>query len=191
MKKLSDWLLEENRYEKYSNTIFTETIGVALDEDDTQNWCGGTGKMMAISPEGDIYPCLRYLPNSITNGRSKLIIGDVDNGIESTKEQTEIVNMLDGITRRTQSTDECFYCPIASGCAWCSAYNYEETGTPNKRVTYICIMHKARVMANVYHWNRLYKKIGSTKRFPMNVIKEWALEIIDEDEYNKLLSLTE
>ena len=76
------------------------------------------------------------------------------------------------------------------GCAWCSAYNYEEFGTPNKRATYICDMHKAISMANVYYWNKLYKYLGIDKTFEMHIPKEWALEIIDEDEYNYLLTLS-
>jgi uncharacterized protein len=98
--------------------------------------------------------------------------------------------MLCNITRRSQSTDECYYCPIGAGCAWCSGYNYEEFGTPNKRATYICIMHKAESLANVYYWNKLYKKLNINKTFNMNIPREWALEIINIDEYNYLLNLS-
>lgn len=79
------------------------------------------------------------------------------------------------------------------GCAWCSAYNYEETGSVNKRVTYICPMHKARILANVYYWNKLFKKLNIEKEhiFKMNLPKEEALKIISIDEYNLLLSLVE
>jgi hypothetical protein len=81
------------------------------------------------------------------------------------------------ITRRSQSTDECFNCPIASGCGWCSAYNYELYGTPNKRATYICGMHKARSLANVYYWRRMGVD------FPMHCPKDWAVNIIGEEEF--------
>lgn len=84
------------------------------------------------------------------------------------------------VTRRSQSTDECFNCPIAAGCGWCSAFNYENFGTVNKRTTFICIMHKARALANVYYWRR--KGINH----PMTCPKEWAIDIIGEEEYNKL-----
>jgi len=69
------------------------------------------------------------------------------------------------------------------GCGWCSAYNYEVFGTPNKRATYICCMHKARVLANVYYWR--LRGID----YPMNCPKEWAIEIIGEEEYEKLNSM--
>ena len=72
-----------------------------------------------------------------------------------------------------------------------SAYNYQEFGTPNKRATYICEMHKARSLANVYYWNKYYQKNNIDKKFKMNCPKEWALKIISEDEYKMLLDLSE
>ena len=87
------------------------------------------------------------------------------------------------ITRRSQSTDECFNCPIGSGCGWCSAYNYEHFGTQDKRATYICCMHKARSLANVYY-HRL-----KGEDFPNNCPKEWAIPIIGEEEYEKINSM--
>ena len=97
---------------------------------------------------------------------------------------------LDSITRRSQSTDECFNCPIAAGCAWCSAWNYQKYGTPNKRDTGICLMHKARYLANVYYWNKWYKQNGDDKKFKMYLPKQDALQIISEDDYNMLLDLS-
>ena len=50
---------------------------------------------------------------------------------------------------------------MASGCAWCQGENYDAsiTGTIFERATAICKMHKARVRANNYFWNRLYQKL--------------------------------
>jgi len=99
------------------------------------------------------------------------------------------VKMLDAITRRSQSTDKCFYCSISGGCAWCSGYNYEVNGTPNKRTTFICDMHKARVLANRYYWQNMYHKYNVDAEFGMYCPKDWALEIIPEEEYNMLCNL--
>jgi hypothetical protein len=128
---------------------------------------------------------------SSLNGRQKpLNIGTIDNGYIHTDAEKQNFNLLLNITRRSQSTEECFNCPIARGCSWCSGYNYEEFGTPNKRATYICCMHKAQSLANVYYWNKLYKKLNIDKVFNMNIPKEWALDIIDDKEYGYLLNLT-
>lgn len=193
MKQLADYIIENKLYETVDVALFDNIIGKPKEENDNNNWCGGTGSMLAFDSEGMVYPCLRYAPLSLPEDIAPIIIGDIENGIEVTKEQSETVTMLNGITRRSQSTDECFNCPIAQGCAWCSAYNYEVTGTPNKRVTYICIMHKARVLANAYYFNTLLNKVdpeGTYERFELNIPKEWALEVISEEEYNMLCELS-
>ena len=95
------------------------------------------------------------------------------------------------IDRRTQSTDECFDCPIAEGCAWCSAYNYQVFGTADRRATFICVMHRARALANAYYWNRLYRKQNLKKRFKIHVPEEWALEILGQTEWDMLRELEE
>ena len=50
-------------------------------------------------------------------------------------------------------------------------------------------MHQARVLANVYYWNKLYNILNIDNKFEMNINKEWALNIISESEYNKLLEM--
>ena len=153
--------------------------------------CGGTGSMLSCDPDGYLYPCIRYMESSLGCDQKPIRIGHVDTGIGQEEEYSNWINCLDCITRRSQSTDDCFYCPIAKGCSWCSAYNYQETGTPNKRVTYICDMHKARSLANVYYWNTWYRKKGLDKRFKIHCPKEWALDIISEEEYNNLVKISE
>jgi hypothetical protein len=104
-------------------------------------------------------------------------------GIATKQSEIKVVQLLNEITRESQSTVECFNCPIDAGCGWCSGYNYDKFNTPNKRATFICEMHKARVMANVYFWNKYYRANNIEKRFPNNIPKEWALKIISEEEY--------
>ena len=47
------------------------------------------------------------------------------------------------------------------GCAWCQGENYDaaETATIYQRSTAICKMHKARVHANNYYWNKLFPRL--------------------------------
>jgi len=79
--------------------------------------------MLSFDPNGIAYPCIRYMSSSLGDTVPPIIIGDV-NGIYISKEAKEIKKQFDAITRRTQSSDECYYCSVASGCAWCSAWNY-------------------------------------------------------------------
>ena len=65
------------------------------------------------------------------------------------------------LDRVTQSKEECLNCEVASGCAWCQGENYDAalTNTIYQRSTAICKMHKARVRANNYYWNKLFRKL--------------------------------
>ena len=165
LKKVADYLIDNNLYNKINIKRFNENWYQFV-ENDNQNWCGGTDtKGAAFDYHGDIYPCLRYMESSLNGKQKPLILGNINTGSLVTKEEKENYNLLSNITRRSQSTDECFYCPIGAGCAWCSGFNYEEFGTPNKRATYICCMHKAESLANVYYWNKLYQYLGIDKKF--------------------------
>jgi radical SAM protein with 4Fe4S-binding SPASM domain len=116
-------------------------------------------------------------------------LGTIEDGIGIKQEHKDNINLLDSITMSSQSTDECINCPIAGGCGWCTAYNFQETGSPNKRCTYICWMHRARSLAIVYYWNKVFKKNNIDDKIEILLRKEHALQIIDEEEYNMLSEL--
>ena len=44
-------------------------------------------------------------------------------------------------------------------------------------------MHQARTLATAYFWNKWYQKINSEERYSLDIPKDWALEIINEDEF--------
>lgn len=191
LKKVADYLIINNLYNKINIRIFDEKGFCPMEETDNENYCGGINMIMAsFDYKGDIYPCVRYMESSLNNNQEPIKVGNIDTGYLSNQKEKNNFELISNITRRSQSTDECFYCPIAKNCAWCSAYNYEEFGTPDKRVTYICCMHKAETLANIYYWNKLYQYLNIDKKFKMYIPKEWALEIIDENEYNYLLQLS-
>ena len=187
---IADYFIKNDYEEDIYLSLFEENLGQPKPETDNETWCGGVGNaMLAIDPEGNLYPCLRYMESSLGGMQPPLIIGDVWTGIGVTPEHAQWIKCLDCITRRTESTDECFYCPIAQGCAECSAYNYQMNGTPDSRCTFICDMHKARTLANSYFWNKTYRKHGLSDRVKVHCPDEWALEIISEDELNMLKDL--
>ena len=189
MIELADYLLEDNRYSKYFCSLFDESIGEELKDD--KNWCGGTGEMLAIAPDGKCFPCIRFMRYSL-NGRKEQPIGDIFKGLDK-KENNAWLKELNQITMSSQCSYEdnkkCLTCPIASGCALCSGYNYDHFGTPNHKATYICETHQSRVMASAYFFNKLYKKLGLENKFELNISKEWALKIITKEEYNNLIIL--
>lgn len=191
LKKLADYIMEHGLYDSVYVSVFEENFFHAKSSDDLQNWCGGTGDMIAVDYTGNIYPCIRYMPNSLGEGIPPLTIGHVDTGILIKDDHRKCAECLQRIDRKTQSTEECFHCPIAEGCSWCSAYNYQIFGTPDKRATFICVMHKARALANAYYWNKVYRAGKTDKQHKLHVPDDWALEIIEESELNMLKELEE
>ena len=151
--------------------------------------CGGTSAMLAFDPQGKAYPCLRYMASSLSPERKPIVIGDTS-GIYNTPEYRAIYEDMQKVTRQSQSTQECLDCPVASGCAWCSAENYNEFGTYNKRSTNICWMHRAEALAGVYYWNTYYRMHNMTKRKKMYLPMDIAMHLITANEYNKLLMLS-
>ena len=314
LKLISDYMREQGIAESHYMAMFEEDFFTSLPEEENQNHCGGLGDMISVDWRGDIYPCIRYMESSLGDDQPPLKIGNVYDGILQKQCEKDCVKCMKEVTRRSQSTDECWYCPIAKGCAWCfvadtkiltpdgevniqdlkpgdevldaegwtrkvkknfvrevndtvtiktanrtitctpdhpiainnllfrpalnitpgtkivtvdgleevlentdntdtvnvynlevdinptyiangvivhncSAYNYQVFGTVNKRATFICVMHKARALANVYHWNKYYLENGIKKYFKNNVPDEWALKIISQEELDSLKQL--
>lgn len=189
LKKAADYIIEHGLFEEAYLSIFEQAFFRPKNPEDDRNWCGGNGEMIACDWKGDIYPCIRYMESSLGADQQPVKIGNVYDGIMVTKQQCDCVTCLRSITRRSQSTEECFNCPIAEGCSWCTALNYQLFGTPNKRATYICIMHKARALANAYYWNKGFRATGRPKRQKLYIPEEWALEIIAPEEWVYLKKL--
>lgn len=153
--KLADIIIDNDYYKDYACSFFSETIGKPLDKvKENQNWCGA-GKMLAIDAAGKFYPCTRFAQYSLRD-KKECVIGDIEQGIDYNKLRPFL-----SLYRCTQSTDECIDCEVAGGCAWCQGENYDAayTDTIFQRATAICKMHKARVRANNYYWNKLYRKL--------------------------------
>ncbi len=190
LKELADYILENNLEDKLEISIFNKRLFHPKDRSDTQNWCGGNGAMISVDWKGDIFPCIRYMESSLGDQVPPVVIGNVDTGIMTDAKCRACIQKLKSVNRITQSTEECIDCPIAEGCAWCQAYNYQNSGGDfNHRATYICIMHKARALANSYYWNMQYWLKNEHKRMKIWLQDEEALKIIPEEELELLKAL--
>lgn len=192
LKEVADILLKDGNESIYCS-LFEEHFFRPKDVDDVQNWCGGNGAMISCDPDGYIYPCIRWMESSLGSGQPAVRIGDVWNGMGRCGGcgYQKCIDCICAIDRRTQSTDDCFYCPVADGCAWCQAYNYQFSGNFHTRALFSCEMHKARALANVYYWNRYYQKNNIGRWFKCWVPEEWALQIVSGEEYRMLLDFSE
>ncbi len=189
LKLLSNYILENDLDDNLYIAIYESHFFRPKTSDDTQNWCGGNGAMISLDWKGDIYPCIRYMESSLGKEIEPIIIGNVNTGIMTDAKCRNCINKLKAVNRINQSTEECINCPIAEGCAWCQAYNYQDSGDFNHRATYICIMHKARALANCYFWNLYYWKHNENKRFKLWLPDEECLKIITQEELDLLKAL--
>lgn len=153
--QLADDIIYRELYKDFACSFFTESMGKPMDcVLENQNWCGA-GKMLSIDAAGNFYPCTRFAQYSLRDKKA-WIIGNIHEGIDKNKLRPFLT-----LDRCTQSSQECVDCEVASGCAWCQGENYDAADTPTiyQRSTAICKMHKARVRANNYYWNKLYRKL--------------------------------
>ncbi|MDR0687935.1 MAG: radical SAM peptide maturase, CXXX-repeat target family [Prevotellaceae bacterium] len=161
---LADEIIGKGYYRGYACSFFSEIIGKPLDPElQNQNWCGA-GMMLAVDAAGVFYPCTRFAQYSLRSKKA-VAIGSVREGVNRNRLRPFLT-----LDRSTQSPQECMVCEVAAGCAWCQGENYDaaETSTIYRRSTAICKMHKARVRANNYYWNKLYRKLeleGETNNF--------------------------
>ena len=164
--QLADAIIDNDFYKDYSCSFYSENIGKPLDIKHNNNWCGA-GMMLSVDAAGNFYPCTRFAAYSLRS-KKPLIIGNILDGINK-----NLLRPFLTLDRTTQSPQECIDCEVASGCAWCQGENYDAADTPTiyQRATAICKMHKARVRANNYYWNKLYRKLeleGKREEFEKN-----------------------
>ena len=188
--ELANYLLENDLEDELYIAMFIENFFHPKLRTDISNWCGGNGAMISVDWKGDIYPCIRYMESSLGTDLEPIIAGNVYDGIMTDAKCRNCIMALKQVDRISQSTEECINCPIAEGCAWCQAYNYQDSGGDfNHRATYICIMHKARALANCYYWNLYYWKHNIPKRFKLWLSDEECLKIITQEELDLLKAL--
>ena len=185
--KLADYIID-NKLENIFISVFRETPDGPIPKHNDSTTCGGTGAMLAVRPNGDLYPCLRYMPSSVGDNVKDLKMGNVHDGMIGREEKSEVLSMLDKITRRSYTNDICFNCKIANACMTCAALGHTVYGTPGKRTTFTCDMVKAEHLANVYFWNKL-ASLHPEYKIPVRKIQIWkydALSFIPEADYIKL-----
>ena len=167
LMQLADAIIDNDLYKENVCSFFTEQMGKPMDcVLENGNWCGA-GRMLSIDAAGNFYPCTRFAQYSLRDKKA-WIIGNIHDGIDKNKLRPILT-----LDRCTQSTQECIDCEVASGCAWCQGENYDAAETPTvyQRSTAICKMHKARVRANNYYWNKLFRKLeleGKREEFEQN-----------------------
>lgn len=154
LKKLADVAVEKGFWKTHRCNLFWVPNPLKpQEEEDDRNWCG-SGKMVSVDAEGNLFPCLRFQGFCMANrpGRPS---GNIYDGFNE-----DVLRAFNCLTKSAQSPEECLKCEMRDQCAWCSAHNYDsaDSDTIFQRATFICEMHKARWKANQYYWELLEKK---------------------------------
>lgn len=154
LRELADYIIENNMWVNYNTSLFSQGIGFPLSEDELGRNSCGTGTMIAVDAKGNFYPCIRFMDYSLNNQKG-YVTGNIYDGIDREK-----IRPFYALNVKNQSDEECINCDVASGCQWCTGYNYDQSddGTIFKRNKSICRLHKARVRANNYLWTRLARE---------------------------------
>jgi uncharacterized protein len=178
LDELGNYILKNEIWDSHYVRFFDASIGNPIKEHDmNHNFCGA-GQMLAINCDGEFFPCIRFLDFSLQNRKGRCI-GSVDRGINKDK-----LRAFQSLTLKNQSKSECINCEVASGCALCTGFNYDDSGTIFERATYICKLHKATVRANKRFWAKYEKVTGkdSPRKLYENLDDKKYIQIMLSDD---------
>ena len=121
------------------------------DKDYLNNGVCGSGMMPALSIDGDIYPCFRWLPH--TQKRAKVMcVGNVEEGFTHSE---NFKCVRDGAARCNCTRDpKCKDCEFEEACAYCIGGCYAEYDD-FIRTTHVCEITKIQVEYARKYWARL------------------------------------
>lgn len=174
--ELADYMVENNLPVEFSGGMFTDTTGLPYNRNRLKlNWCNCGDNNFEIDYQGNLYPCVRFLPFALS--KNDRCVGNIATGVDYNK-----LRPFEALNFENQSSQECLECPVANGCGWCVGNNYNKNphNTVFGRATAICKMHKARARANDYYWARMRSKRGVVRHVP-NLDRKRFLYIMISD----------
>lgn len=146
----ADYILDNHLEDTVDLSCFEESLGIESELHASKNYgiCGAF--TFAVDYKGDFYTCLRFAKFSLRNQEERSI-GNVNDGI--------IWNRMRPFqTFCNQITSEpCIKCELHNGCKICPAENYDSSSSSTiyEQSTSACLMHKAKIRAKNYYWNKL------------------------------------
>ena len=115
----------------------------------THGWCG-SGCMPALSIDGNIYPCFRWLPHTQNGQSGVMCVGNVEEGFINSENFRRV---SEGAYRVNCTREQkCLECEFEPCCPYCIGGCYAEKGD-FIRSTYICEITKLQCK-----WARIYWK---------------------------------
>lgn len=145
----ADYVIDNNLWNKLQISVFDDFIGHPIGPQQKLAPCGTMS--LSVTPDGCLYSCIRFAAYSLRYKKA-MSIGNIYDGIDKNK-----IRSMDLYYNDVVSPDKCLTCEVASGCKWCPAESYDTSnyGSAYVRTTYGCEMHKAKVKAKNYFYNKL------------------------------------
>ena len=99
--------------------------------------CHLAQKQVSVAPNGDIYPCVQFVQDAISN--KEYVIGNVVSGFDEEKRKN--------VYEKSQTSNvDCGICSIKSRCNYkCSCLNWQTTGILNQPSSVLCETEKILV----------------------------------------------
>jgi uncharacterized protein len=115
--------------------------------------------MPCLSINGNIYPCFRFAPHTMSSRDLDFHVGDVWNGFDHKEKFKEVRSQ----TREKISDEECLNCPVESTCSWCIGGSFADKGC-FYRGKNICKVHKIQSKWAHAYWEE-YKKLEGNEEY--------------------------
>ncbi len=131
----------------------------------------GSGCMPALSVDGKIYPCFRWLPHTQKENSEEMLVGDTEKGFYN-KEAFEKVR-IGSIRANCTKDEECRTCEYESACSYCIGGCFAEFND-FVRTTHICEITKLQCKWAKVYWNEYNKSQGK----PLDYPEEFLLDSI-------------
>lgn len=131
-KKISDYLLEYNRYETKKFLPFDMSVYNPNSVKDIYNniprRCEVFGNnILFIAPDKNVIPCIGLDKSSFGSNEQILSFGNIYDGIYNTKERLSFRNYLDNeFNNIDYYSFKCIHCPVVSNCGGCTFSKYRE-----------------------------------------------------------------
>lgn len=161
LERCVDYVLE-HRHDLYWSMLGKEQFAYAHHSsglDWTSTGHCGSGAMPALSVDGNIYPCIRWLPHTQVD-KAEFIVGNAEDGFIH---KENYLKVRQGAYRANCSKEKkCRTCNAESACAYCIGGCYSEFGE-FRRTTYICEVTKLLVKWSRAYWDRYNELEGLAK----------------------------
>ncbi|MBN2380128.1 radical SAM protein [candidate division WOR-3 bacterium] len=153
------WTLEERKF--YFSSFETKFSSHIRGEDALCYRCSFGKYQLSIAPDGDIYPCVQFVADGVSN-KGMYTMGNVYTGIDENERQ-RLYNM------HSKADDACMECAVKSRCNNnCSCLNYQTTGMLHTVSPVLCETERLLIPIVDRLGERLYRK-----RAPMFIQKHY------------------